>query len=47
MRALWTPALGRVYGIRPWEVERLTVRELEGIQRDQLAQAQREREQYG
>lgn len=32
-RGLWHPELARVYGIRPWEMSRLTARELSDIER--------------
>lgn len=33
-RGLWEPAIGRLYGIRPWEMGRLTATEVEKIDRE-------------
>lgn len=35
----WWPALSRVYGVHPWDVERLTPAELAAYQRDYNALA--------
>ncbi len=48
-RGLWSAEIAYRYGIRPWEMTRLTLAEVDGIRRhhDQLAQAAQAAEDQG
>jgi len=44
VRHLWTPELARHYGVRPWEMHRVTPREVDAMRRHH-EQMRREQEE--